>query len=59
MKRLTKARYVMIGGFLGAGKTTILNRLLRDPALAQAVVMINEFGEIGLDHLFVERPYHQ
>jgi G3E family GTPase len=45
----------IVTGFLGAGKTTILNRLLRDPALSQAVVMINEFGEIGLDHLFVER----
>lgn len=45
----------IVTGFLGAGKTTILNRLLCDPALAQAVVMINEFGEIGLDHLFVEK----
>jgi len=45
----------IVTGFLGAGKTTILNRLLRDPDLAQAVVMINEFGEIGLDHLFVEK----
>src|SRR5262245_45754887 len=40
--------------FLGAGKTTLLNRLLRDPALARAAVIINEFGEIGLDHLLVE-----
>ena len=44
----------LITGFLGAGKTTLLNRLLRDPALAQAAVIINEFGEIGLDHLLVE-----
>src|SRR6476661_3090455 len=41
-------------GFLGAGKTTLLNRLLRDPALADTVVIVNEFGEIGLDHLLVE-----
>jgi G3E family GTPase len=41
-------------GFLGAGKTTLLNRLLRDPAMADTVVIINEFGEIGLDHLLVE-----
>jgi G3E family GTPase len=33
----------------------LLNRLLHDPALARAVVLINEFGEIGLDHLFVEK----
>src|SRR6185295_18264207 len=44
----------LITGFLGAGKTTLLNRLLRDPALKNAAVIINEFGEIGLDHLLVE-----
>src|SRR5687767_10306528 len=44
----------VLTGFLGAGKTTLLNRLLRDPALADTVVIINEFGEIGLDHLLVE-----
>ena len=46
---------VVITGFLGAGKTTLLNSLLRDPALADTLVLINEFGEIGLDHLLVER----
>jgi G3E family GTPase len=45
----------VLTGFLGAGKTTLLNRLLRDPALAGTAVLINEFGEIGLDHLLVER----
>jgi len=45
----------IVTGFLGAGKTTLLNRLLRDPALANAVVLINEFGEIGLDHLLIEK----
>jgi G3E family GTPase len=45
----------VITGFLGAGKTTLLNRLLRDPAMAETVVIINEFGEIGLDHLLVEQ----
>ena len=44
----------VLTGFLGAGKTTLLNRLLRDPALADTVVVINEFGEVGLDHLLVE-----
>ena len=44
----------ILTGFLGAGKTTLLNRLLRDPALADTVVIVNEFGEIGLDHLLVE-----
>jgi G3E family GTPase len=45
----------IITGFLGSGKTTLLNRLMRDPALARTVVLINEFGEVGLDHLFVEK----
>ena len=45
----------ILTGFLGAGKTTLLNRLLQDPALADTAVLINEFGEIGIDHLLVER----
>ena len=45
----------VVTGFLGAGKTTLLNRLLRDPALAGALVIVNEWGEIGLDHLLIER----
>jgi len=44
----------VLTGFLGAGKTTLLNRLLKDPALAETAVIINEFGEISLDHLLVE-----
>ena len=44
----------LLTGFLGAGKTTLLNRLLKDPALAQTVVIVNEFGEIGLDHLLIQ-----
>jgi G3E family GTPase len=45
----------VVTGFLGAGKTTLLNRLLASPALADTLVLINEFGEIGLDHLFIEK----
>ena len=45
---------MVLTGFLGAGKTTLLNRLLREPDLADTVVIVNEFGEIGLDHLLVE-----
>jgi G3E family GTPase len=44
----------VLTGFLGAGKTTLLNKLLKDPALAETAVIINEFGEISLDHLLVE-----
>lgn len=45
----------VLTGFLGAGKTTLLNRLLRDPALADTAVIINEMGEIAIDHLLVEQ----
>lgn len=44
----------IVTGFLGAGKTSLLNRLVRDPALAGTGFIINEFGEIGIDHLLVE-----
>src|ERR1700737_2819114 len=45
----------LITGFLGSGKTTLLQRLLVDPALSDTAVLINEFGEIGLDHHLLER----
>jgi G3E family GTPase len=45
----------LLTGFLGSGKTTLLNRLLKEPALADTAVVINEFGEIAIDHLLVER----
>jgi G3E family GTPase len=41
----------ILTGFLGSGKTSLLNRALRDPAMANTAVVINEFGEIGLDHI--------
>src|SRR3984893_5924114 len=43
----------LITGFLGSGKTTLLNRLVQRPELADSLVIINEFGEIALDHLLV------
>jgi len=46
----------IITGFLGSGKTTLLNRLLQDPAMAGAAVIINDFGEIALDHLLIATP---
>ncbi|MCR4269244.1 GTP-binding protein [Nitratireductor sp. ZSWI3] len=45
----------LVTGFLGAGKTTLINRLLRDPALADTAVIVNEFGAVGIDHLLVEQ----
>ena len=45
----------VLTGFLGAGKTTLLNRLLKDPELADTAVIINEFGDVAIDHLLVEQ----
>jgi G3E family GTPase len=44
---------VVLTGFLGSGKTSLLNALLKDPAFKDSAVVVNEFGEIGLDHLLV------
>lgn len=44
----------VITGFLGSGKTTLLSKLLRDPGMSRTAVIINEFGEIALDHDLVE-----
>lgn len=40
----------VVTGFLGSGKTTLISRVLRDPAFGRTAVIVNEFGEIGLDH---------
>lgn len=44
----------IITGFLGAGKSTLLNRILQDPSASDTAVIINEFGEVGIDNLLVE-----
>ncbi len=44
----------VVTGFLGSGKTTLINRLLRARELADTLVIVNEWGEIGLDHLLFE-----
>src|SRR5262249_200640 len=46
----------LLTGFLGSGKTTVLNRLLRQPGLARTAVIVNELGEIGIDHDLVQTP---
>ncbi len=53
MQNLTPV--TLLTGFLGAGKTTVLNRLLTDPASGRIAVIVNEFGEAGLDHDLIER----
>ena len=44
----------VLTGFLGAGKTTILNRILQDEHFRNSLVLVNEFGEVGIDHLLIE-----
>ncbi len=44
----------IITGFLGAGKSTLLNRLLKDPEMNDAAIIINEFGDVSIDHMLVE-----
>ncbi len=46
----------LLTGFLGSGKTTLLNRVLRAPDMEGTLVIVNEFGEVGLDHLLIETP---
>ncbi len=45
----------ILTGFLGSGKTTLLNRILKSPEMADTAVIVNEFGEVGLDHLLMDQ----
>jgi G3E family GTPase len=51
---LPKVPVFLLTGFLGSGKTSLLNALLKAPAFANTAVVVNEFGEIGLDHALVQ-----
>lgn len=50
----TRIPVTLLTGFLGAGKTTLLNHLIRDPEAGRIAVIVNEFGDIGLDHDLIE-----
>src|ERR1700730_19218210 len=51
----SRIRVTLRTGFLGSGKTTLINAALRSPELARTVVVVNEFGEVGLDHRLFAR----
>jgi G3E family GTPase len=51
---LRRIPVTILTGFLGAGKSTLLNRLLKSPDMRDCAVIINEFGEVSIDHLLVE-----
>ncbi len=47
---------ILVTGFLGSGKTTLLNRLLKTHAFAHAAVVVNEYGQVSVDHVLVQAP---
>lgn len=53
-RRSNKVPVSVIAGFLGSGKTTLLNRLIQHPGMSDAALIVNEFGEIGIDHALVD-----
>ena len=53
--RGTKRPVTIVTGFLGSGKTTLLGRVLSEPSMANTAVLVNEFGEVGLDHHLLRR----
>ncbi len=52
---MTSTPVVVVTGYLGSGKTTLIKRLLESPALGDSVVIVNEFGEIGIDHAVIRQ----
>ena len=54
-RNVNRIPVTIVTGFLGSGKTTLINRALRAPSLAGALVIVNEFGAVGIDHELIER----
>jgi G3E family GTPase len=55
MNGAAKRPITIVTGFLGSGKTTLLRRLLAGPEARDTAVLVNEFGEVGLDHYLMQR----
>ena len=58
-KTSQKIPVIILSGFLGSGKTTILNHIVKQPSMEATAIIINEFGEIGIDHMLVETSEEQ
>lgn len=54
-----KTPVTLLTGFLGSGKSTLLSQILQDPAFAHSAVIVNEFGDVGLDHVLVTHSQEQ
>lgn len=54
--KTSKTPVIILTGFLGSGKSTFLNALLKNQEFKNTLVIVNEFGQIGLDHLLIEQP---
>lgn len=50
---------LLVTGFLGSGKTTLVNRLLKTRAFARAAVVVNEYGKVSIDHVLVSAPRYR
>lgn len=50
---------LLVTGFLGSGKTTLVNRLLKTQAFSRAAVVVNEYGEVSIDHVLVQAPRYR
>lgn len=55
MRRDTRTPVLVVSGFLGSGKTTLLKKVLDTPELSNSMLIVNEIGEIGIDHQLLER----
>jgi G3E family GTPase len=55
LEAASRTPVTLLTGFLGSGKTTVLNHILKQPEMAATAVIVNEFGEIGIDHLLVAK----
>ena len=55
LEAASRTPVTLLTGFLGSGKTTVLNHILKQPEMPATAVIVNEFGEIGIDHLLVEK----